>query len=129
MWHSHSRRGKLLWIAPFGLVAIALFIFIGGSVVQGLWNWLTPALFGWREITFWQAVALLALSRILFGGFGRHGGGGGMRMRMRERMTDRMVERMGERVDEMNPEERERIRQRIRDRFGFGPSSEGTKPL
>ena len=27
-----------------------------------------PALFGWRQITFWQALGLLALCRILFGG-------------------------------------------------------------
>jgi hypothetical protein len=27
----------------------------GGVIVQFLWNWLAPALFGWHEITFWQA--------------------------------------------------------------------------
>jgi hypothetical protein len=35
-----------------------------------LWNWLLPPLFGWRQITFWQALGILALCRILFGGFG-----------------------------------------------------------
>ena len=53
--------------------ALVLFIAIGGEVVMHLWNWLLPALFGWRLITFWQALGLLALCRILFGGFG--GGG------------------------------------------------------
>ena len=38
-----------------------------------LWNWLLPMLFGWRLITFWQAVALLALCRILFGGVSGRG--------------------------------------------------------
>ncbi len=28
-----------------------------------------PALFGWHLITFWQALGLLVLSKILFGGF------------------------------------------------------------
>ncbi len=48
-----------------------LFIAIGGEIVLHLWNWLLPPLFGWRQITFWQALGLLALCRILFGGFGR----------------------------------------------------------
>ena len=48
--------------------AIALFIAFGGWVVMSLWNWLLPGLFGWRMITFWQAMAMLVLCRILFGG-------------------------------------------------------------
>ena len=36
---------------------------------MSLWNWLTPPLFGFRTITFWQALGLLAFCRILFGGF------------------------------------------------------------
>ena len=35
-----------------------LFVFIGGEVVMHLWNWLLPPLFGWRQITFWQALGL-----------------------------------------------------------------------
>ena len=49
------RKGKfLLW----AVVAISIF----GLVVMGLWNWLMPALFGWNEIGFLQAVGLLILS-------------------------------------------------------------------
>ena len=40
-----------------------------------LWNWLLPPLFGWRTLGFWQALGLLALCRILFGGLGGHGPG------------------------------------------------------
>src|SRR5216684_2629257 len=45
-------------------------------VVTRLWNWLMPSLFGLHTITYWQALGLLVLSRILLGGFrGRpHGG-------------------------------------------------------
>jgi hypothetical protein len=53
--------------------AIALFAWIFGEVVMHLWNWLLPMLFGWRQISFWQALGLLILCRILFGGFGGHG--------------------------------------------------------
>jgi hypothetical protein len=54
--------------------AFVLFIVLGGIVVQWLWNWLVPDIFGLRPIRFWEALGLLALSRILFGGFGRGGG-------------------------------------------------------
>ena len=39
-------------------------------MVRLLWNWLLPSLFGWRLITFWQALGILVLCRILFGGLG-----------------------------------------------------------
>src|SRR3979411_3363265 len=52
--------------------ALAAFVF--SFVVMSLWNWLTPTLFGWHAISFWQALGLLVLSKILFGGFrGRPG--------------------------------------------------------
>ncbi len=45
-----------------------------GFAVMYLWNWLMPALFGFREITFLQAFAMVLLAKILFGGFhGHHG--------------------------------------------------------
>lgn len=64
-----KKKFWLILIAPF---AIALFIWVGGEIVMHLWNWLLPGLFGWKVIGFWQALGLLALSRILFGGWG-HG--------------------------------------------------------
>lgn len=53
------------------------FIFFGGFIVQWLWNWLLPDIFGLRRVTFWEALGLLALCRILFGGFGKGGGSHG----------------------------------------------------
>jgi hypothetical protein len=55
------------------LIGFIVFLFIGGVLVQWLWNWLLPDIFGVRRVTFWEALGLLALSRILFGGVG--GGG------------------------------------------------------
>ena len=104
------RRNRWLMI-PIGIAAIALFTFLGGSVVKWLWNWLMPMLFGLREVTFWQAVGILALSRILFGGLGIGGGG-------RSRRWDR----------NMSAEERLRFRQRMRDRCGMGPETPETPP-
>jgi hypothetical protein len=119
-------RKRLIWIAPLAILGIVIFTWIGGELVMLLWNWLLPTLFGWRQITFWQAIGLLALCRILFGGF-RLGGHGSPRSRLRQRMEERCKNRMEERCKNMPPEERERFRQRMRERFGFGPSTGESK--
>jgi hypothetical protein len=106
-----NRKKRLIFIAPLALLGMALFAFIGGEIVLYLWNWLLPPLFGWRALTFWQALGMLALCRILFGGFGFHGGG---RSRIRQRMQDR--------CGNMSPEEREKFRQAMREKWGFGGS-------
>src|ERR1700754_2052924 len=108
------RRGKLFFIVPAAIVGIVLVIFISGEVVKLLWNWLLPPLFGWHAISFWQAAALLALCRILFGGHGWRGGSGWRGRR-------RMRERMRERWQHMTPEQRERMRERWRMACGFEP--------
>ncbi len=105
-------RRKWIFIAPLAILGMLLFAFIGGEIVKHLWNWLLPSLFGWREITFWQALGLLALCRILFGGFGLHGSD---RSRVRRRVAERM--------EHMTTEERERFREGMRGRCGFGPST------
>ena len=50
------RRKKWIFIVPAAILGILLFSFIGGEIVKQLWNWLLPPLFGFREITFWQAL-------------------------------------------------------------------------
>ena len=109
------RMTKLMLIAPLAILGLVVFTVIGGGVVMLLWNWLAPALFGLRLITFWQALGLLALCRILFGGFGL--GGGGHRnshRRMEGRIRERVREGMDERWEQMTPEEREKVRQGMR---------------
>jgi hypothetical protein len=54
-----------------------LFILAGaavfGAIVMALWNWLIPAIFpGANAVNYWQALGLLLLCRILFGGFRGH---------------------------------------------------------
>ena len=115
---------KLMFIAPLAILAMMLFIFLGGEIVLLLWNWLLPPLFGWREITFWQALGILLLCRILFGGSGCRGS---VRSNLRRRMEERCARRVEERCANMTPEERERFRQRMRERWGFGPSTGESK--
>ena len=65
---------------------VAVLIAAVGAAVMLLWNALLPSLFGWSAITFWQAVGLLVLSRILIGGLrGGWGHGGYWRARMAAR--------------------------------------------
>lgn len=99
-------RTKWLFLGPLALVGIAVFIALGAEIVKLLWNWLLPPLFGWRTIGFWQALGLLVLCRILFGGLAPARGA-----RMHSRLT---------------PEEREQMRRRWRERWGFGPPAGGT---
>jgi hypothetical protein len=51
------------------MIVIAIAVF--GAVVMALWNWLMPPIFGLHPIGFAQAVGMLVLARILFGGRGR----------------------------------------------------------
>jgi hypothetical protein len=107
-------KGKWLYrgikIALIVTAAIAVF----GFIVKGLWNGLMPPIFGWRSITFLQAIGILLLSKILFGGFR---GRGGMNWR----------HRMGERWEKMSPEEREKFSGGMRrcfSRRGFQPEEQ-----
>lgn len=110
-WSKRQRRLFLLLVALPGFL---LFVALGGFVVRELWNGLLPPLFGLPHVTFWQALGLLALSRILFGGFGLNGGSGSHYRRRWESMT---------------PEEKERVRQRMRERWGSAPPSGESRAL
>jgi chromate transport protein ChrA len=88
------RRG--MKFAAIGVVAGAVL----GLIVMSLWNWLAPAVFAGHSITYWQALGLLILSRILLGGWR---GRGGTPRHWRYRMMRRW--------EQMTPEEREKFRQ------------------
>lgn len=103
-----TKRG--VWIAKFmvmGLVALGLI----GLVTQTLWNWLVPELFSGPVISFWQALGLLVLSKILFWTFGkghgysrhRHGGPWGYYW--------------SQKWSAMSPEDRERFKQKMNEKW------------
>lgn len=87
------------------LVFAIIFIAGFGSAVWQLWNLLMPQIFGLPRIGFWQALGLLSLSWLLFGGF-RFGDHRRSRRRRWERMTpeqraqfrEAMAARCGQRV-------------------------------
>jgi len=106
-------KKKLIFIIPAAMIGIALFMFLGGWVVMSLWNWLLPGLFGWHMITFWQALGMLVLCRILFGGVSGRG-------------WHRSRRNWGGRWEHMTPEEREKFREGMRAKWGFGPPASET---
>lgn len=75
MMHTGNRHrpGRFFYL-PLLLIAAALII---GAVVMLLWNAILPSLLNINSITYWQAVGLLVLCKILFGGFGPRRSGGG----------------------------------------------------
>jgi hypothetical protein len=91
------RCAKFVVLAVFGVAAL-------GWLVMALWNWLMPALFfGAREIGYLQAMGILVLSKILFGGFRGHCGHGHWHR---------------QRLEQMTPEEREKFQNGMRNWCG-----------
>jgi hypothetical protein len=91
-------------------------VFIGAfsAIVMWLWNAILPEVSGVRPLTYWQAAGLLALAKILFGGW--WGGG-----RNRCRPTGGHRED-SDRWHALTPQQREEMRAEIRRRFGDWPA-------
>jgi len=82
-----------------------------GYVVMSLWNNVLVTVLNVTSINFWQAIGLLILSKILFGGFrgGWRGGRGG-------HWKKEWQEKWEAKMQNMTPEEREKIKQEWRNR-------------
>ena len=94
----------LIVLGVVGLFALA---------VRGLWNGVLTDVLDVKVITYWQALGLLVLGRIFFGGFpGRRGGPWGPPWRRHMMMK---------RWESLTPEQREQMRAEMRRRFGDWP--------
>jgi hypothetical protein len=75
-WNSSSEKGsKVVRIIGWtlgGLLLAVIFAFLFGLIVQMLWNWLMPAIFGLGKISYWQAFGIIILAKILFSGISHH---------------------------------------------------------
>ena len=90
------------------LLLFAAGIMLFTALVMGLWNAILPEVLGVKTITYLQALGILLLSKILFGGFGgRRGVGPGRRWgNMHEKMRN------------MTPEEKEKFKAEWKNRCG-----------
>ena len=101
-----------LFFLIFGAALLAALAY----VVMLLWNWLLPSIFGITTIDFWQALGILALSKILFGGFGF----GKHNFRHKHKHHNRLRERWMK----MSDEEREEF---LKHRRHFGCRNKNSK--
>jgi hypothetical protein len=92
------------------LVAGVFFLLLLGLVTMLLWNWLIPALFNGPELRFIEALGLIALSKILFSGWG-----GGRRWGRPGAAS--WKNKYYEKLSTMSPEDRERFKNRMREKW------------
>ena len=96
---------KGLMMATFFIGATLLFT----AVVMGLWNAILPAVLGVKTITFIQALGILVLSKILFGG-GCGGWRGGRGHEWKQKMKDKW--------ETMTPDQRDQFKSEWKNRCG-----------
>jgi hypothetical protein len=111
----HAVRWSVKGVAV--LAAVVAVLALLSVAVMLLWNSLVPELFRGPRLEYWQALGLLLLSRILFGGLRGRGWHGHWRQRM-----------WRERWESMTPEERERLREQFQRRCGGRPRSGEQSP-
>ncbi len=105
---------------PFAILA---FVAVLTYVVYALWNGVVTDVLEVKSITYWQALGLLVLGKILFGGFpgGRGGCGGGPK----EKFRRKMMEKKWATLDSTG---REKFREEMRQRFGDWPRPPWCEP-
>jgi hypothetical protein len=102
------KRGFWAKRVVFFILIAAVAILVFGSVVMLLWNNILTPVLNISTITFAQALGILVLSKILFGGF--RGGWGPRRQYWKQRMMQKW--------NTMTPEEREKFKQEWQSRCG-----------
>jgi hypothetical protein len=63
---------KVVKVIAMIILAIMAFL-LANYLLMRLWNWLMPEIFGLGRVTYWQALGIFVLAKLLFG----FGGGGG----------------------------------------------------
>jgi hypothetical protein len=101
---------KKFWIkkALMMIIFVAAATLLFGGVVMWLWNAILPAVLGVKAISFIQALGILVLSKILFGGFGGR----------RWRGNPEWKQKMKQRWETMSPEEKENFKSEWKNRCG-----------
>ncbi len=67
-----AKAVKIVGLVLLGLAGVTVLGLVFGLLVRWLWNALMPVVFGLPEVGFWQAVGLVVLAHLLFGGDHSH---------------------------------------------------------
>lgn len=101
--YNRFRGKKIILIPLFAISFLALFSFI----VMQLWNNVLANVVHVSPVNFWQALGILVLAKILFGGFrGAHWGRHHWNRQLQQKWMN------------MTPEEREKFKAELRTRCG-----------
>lgn len=71
-WKRTYKPVRITVYVILGIFCVSAVVLLLGIGIRLLWNWLMPALFGLGEITFWQAIGICVLAKLIFG-FGMGG--------------------------------------------------------
>ena len=112
---NYRRRGRFLFFPLIPIAAALLF----GLIVMLLWNSILPQVLNVSALTYWQAVGLLVLCRILFGSFFRGGPGYGPSGSWRGRSM------WWSKWQNMSEEQKAKLREQWRSRCGPQRTQEG----
>jgi hypothetical protein len=66
---------RIVGMTVAGVIGVAVLALAFGWLVQLLWNWLMPGIFGLGTIGYWQGFGLVILGKLIFGGIGTSHGG------------------------------------------------------
>ena len=108
MDHKGPWAVKGIFMLLFGAVFIALL----GGVVMYLWNAILPRVIGVNPLSYWDALGLLVLCRILFGSF--HGGHKGRRGKEKFARKKKWMEKWGSMTEEEKAQMKEKWREKCR---------------
>ncbi|MEL4106345.1 hypothetical protein AAFA46_05815 [Oscillospiraceae bacterium WX1] len=73
-WSKTPKPVQITLYIILGLLGVTAMGILFGYIIQLLWNWLMPELFGLGTISYWQAIGIFILAKLLFG-FGMGGNG------------------------------------------------------
>ncbi len=113
----------LKFLACFALGLLAIFLI--GFITMSLWNWLVPVLFNGPSVSFWQAMGLLLLSKILFWGFG--GGKGRCNCNAQPYQEGRWKDKFYGKFASMTPEDRAALKQKMKEKWCYREENTSAK--
>src|SRR5437762_1461654 len=105
-----------------GILFFAIFLFVFGLIAMSLWNALIPDLFHGPMLSYWQAIGLVILGKIFFGGFKGHHRGGWHGHHQKwggdwEGKCGPYWYKWKEEFEKMTPEEKEAWKAKMKDRW------------